>query len=265
MKQLLSFSLLLYFFVSHAIKAQDLQQPFRDCGLQGSFTLYDLKNNRWTYSDAADSKRASLPASTFKILNSLIALEEQTVANEHEVLRWDGQKHDIAAWNADTDMAQAFKNSTVWFYVRLAEKIGKDQYRAYLKRSGYGNGKLNKSLGADFWNYGDFAVSPKEQIEFLRKFHAEQLPFSKENIRKVKKMMVEEQIPEYTLRAKTGWTIYGGTDSGWWVGYVETKDNVYFFATRVHKERSTQNENFASYRKTITRNLLQQLGVLPLL
>ncbi|WP_207432778.1 class D beta-lactamase [Sabulibacter ruber] len=256
---LLALALLLPFLAP----AQDLQKPFKECGLEGSTTVYDTRQNRWTFTNQQDTQRATLPASTFKILNSLILLEEKAVRDEHEVLKWDGQQRSISAWNADTDMKNAFANSTVWFYVRLAEQIGKDKYRAYLKRCGYGNGKLTNGQGADFWNYGDFAISPKEQIEFLRKFYREQLPFSKESIRKVKQMMVAEQTPAYTLRGKTGWTSYGGIDNGWWVGYLETKDNVYFFATRVHKDKNTANDNFASCRKTITKQILQQLGILP--
>ncbi|RNI26010.1 class D beta-lactamase [Rufibacter latericius] len=242
---------------------QSLQKPFEECGLEGSITVYDLRKNQWTYSDPADARRASLPASTFKILNSLILLEEKTVKDEYEVLKWDGQQRSVAAWNADTDMKSAFANSTVWFYVWLAERLGKDKYQRWLKRCGYGNGQFINAQGADFWNYGDFAISPKSQIEFLRKFHAEKLPFSKETLRKVKQMMVVEQTPAYTLRAKTGWTNYAGTDSGWWVGYVETKENVYFFATRLHKDVATPNEHFANCRKTITRRILQQLNILP--
>ncbi|WP_245964456.1 penicillin-binding transpeptidase domain-containing protein [Rufibacter immobilis] len=254
---------LLALFLPFLSPAQDLQKPFRECGIQGSTTVYDLRKNQWTYTHAQDAERASLPASTFKILNSLILLEEKAVRDEHEVLPWDGQTRDVPAWNADTDMKNAFANSTVWFYVRLAQKISKAKYRSYLKRCGYGNGKIRNGQGADFWNYGDFAISPKDQIEFLRKFHEEKLPFRKENIQKVKQMMVAQQTSDYTLRGKTGLTSYGGTSSGWWVGYVETKGNVYFFATRLHKDQATKNENFAACRKTITQQILQQLAILP--
>ncbi len=75
--------------------------------------------------------------------------------------------------------------------------------------------------------------------------------------------MVVEQTPAYTLRAKTGWTKYNNVDSGWWVGYVETRGNVFFFATRLHKPHSTVHRHFSDCRKTITRKVLHQLGVLP--
>ncbi|MBA9076758.1 class D beta-lactamase [Rufibacter quisquiliarum] len=254
---------LLLFVSSCLCRAQDLQQPFKDCQLEGSITVYDYHQKRWLYSDSADAHRASLPASTFKIPHSLIALETGAVKDEHEVFPWDGTPREVAAWNGDTDMKNAFANSTVWFYVRLAERLGNSTYRRYFKRMNYGNGKMAKAQGADFWNYGDFAVSPREQILFLQKLHEGKLPFKQQNLQKVKQFMVVEQTPAYTLRAKTGWTKYNNVDSGWWVGYVETRGNVFFFATRLHKPRSTVHPHFSDCRKTITRKVLHQLGVLP--
>nr|WP_241498972.1 penicillin-binding transpeptidase domain-containing protein [Rufibacter ruber] len=138
----------LLLFVSTCLcRAQDLQQPFKDCQLEGSITVYDYHQKRWIYSDSADAHRASLPASTFKIPHSLIALETGAVKDEHEVFPWDGTPRKVAAWNGDTDMKNAFANSTVWFYVRLAERLGNSTYRRYFKRMNYGNGKMAKAQG----------------------------------------------------------------------------------------------------------------------
>ena len=246
-----------------ALGQPDLQKHFDNCQLDGSTTIYDYKNRKWIFTDEADARRETLPASTFKIINSLIALETGAVKNEHEVLPWDGVEREIPAWNADTDMQQAFKNSTVWFYVALAEKTGKDTYKKYLRKSNYGNGNIYTGEGADFWNYGNFGVTPVNQIEFLKKFYEEKLPYAKRSFDIVKRIMVEEQGKDYVLRAKTGWTRYSGTDVGWWVGYLEMPDNVYFFATRLTKDRETENPNFSNCRREITRNILHDLGILP--
>jgi beta-lactamase class D len=74
--------------------------------------------------------------------------------------------------------------------------------------------------------------------------------------------MMEEQTEDYTLSAKTGWTREGGKDTGWWVGYVERKGNVYFFATRLIKDRNTYNPDFAKCRKEITKTILKQFNIL---
>lgn len=259
-------SLLVLFviFVSEAFApAQvDLQKPFQDCNLQGSITIYDYKNRKWIFSDEKDAERATLPASTFKIINSLIALETGAVKDEKEVLKWDGVKRQVESWNADTDMENAFRNSTVWFYVQMAKRVGKDKYRKYLQESHYGNGKIDSGQDDDFWNYGDFGVTPKNQIELLKNLYEEKLPFSKRSFEIVKRISIEEKTADYVLRAKTGWTYFGGNDTGWWVGYVERKDNTYFFATRVIKKRETQNPNFSSCRKEITRKILKELKII---
>ena len=261
-KFIFCFSLLLLISVK-AFGQVDFQKPFQNCGLQGSITVYDYKNKKWTFSDKADAKRETLPASTFKIINSLIALDSGAVKDEHEVLKWDGTKRSVEAWNADTDMENAFKNSTVWFYVEMAKRVGHDKYKGFLKKSRYGNGKIdNGAENGDFWNVGDFGVTPENQIKFLKAFYDEKLPFSKRSFEIVKRIMINETTDDYTLRAKTGWTTFGGTDTGWFVGYVTRKDNTYFFATRIHKKRETDNPRFSECRKEITRKVLQQMNII---
>lgn len=245
-----------------ALCQPDLQQPFEDCGIPGSITIYDLKNDRWIFSDQADARRETLPASTFKIINSLIALETGAVKDERVVLKWDGVKRFVPAWNADTDMKNAFQNSTVWFYVEMARRIGLQTYAKYLSACRYGNGNIRTGKNDDFWNYGEFGITPENQITFLKDLYEENLPFSASTYRKVKRIMIAEETPEYVLRAKTGWTWYGGKDTGWYVGYVEKKDNVWFFATRIRKDRKDVNENFSSCRIEITRKVLKELGAL---
>jgi beta-lactamase class D len=243
---------------------KDLRKHFADCRLQGSFTLLDHKNNKWTYSDEKEADIATVPASTFKIINSLIALEEGVIKDENEVLRWDGIKRDISPWNADTDMKNAYKNSTVWFYQELARRIGKEKYAAYLKKCNYGNQQLTSAIDR-FWLDGSLKISPRNQIEFLKNLYAEKLPFSKRSYEIVKRIMIQEapEAANYVLRAKTGWGKVEAYDIGWWVGYVEKKDNVYFFATRVQKPIEVTNENFMECRKEITRKVLAELNILP--
>jgi beta-lactamase class D len=253
---------LCYFIQAHA--QTDLQKHFKNCNLEGSITIYDLQNNKWTYSDEEDAARATVPASTFKIINSLIALEEGVIKDENEVMKWDGVQRDISPWNADTDMKNAYKNSTVWFYQELARRIGKEKYASYLKKCSYGNQKLTSAIDR-FWLDGSLAISPKNQVEFLKSFYEEKLPFSKRSYEVVKRIMLQE-VPEnatYELRAKTGWGKVEAQDIGWWVGYVEKKNNVYFFATRVQKPIEVTNENFMDCRKEITKKVLTDLQILP--
>ncbi|TLV00910.1 class D beta-lactamase [Dyadobacter luticola] len=246
--------------------AQDLVTPFKDCNLTGSITIYDYKNKKWIVSDNADSRRETQPASTFKIINLLIALETGTIADENAIVKWPGST-DTTLYGyrpeiyKDISVKEAFEVSAGWAFVELAKKIGRDKYAHYLKLAGYGNGNLSEK-GADFWNFGPFGVSPRNQVEFLIKVFEGKTPFSKRNVDILKRVMINEQTADYTLRAKTGWTRVDGNDIGWWVGYVERKENTYFFATRVTKKRSIVNADFGNCRKTITINILRQLGAM---
>lgn len=240
----------------------DFQKNFDDLGLKGSTTIYEYKNKKWIFTNKQDAEIATLPASTFKILNSLVALEDKAVQDENELLKWDGEPKThlgsvVGAWNKDTDLKNAFKNSTIWFYEEIAKRIGRKRYQKILNKCGYGNGNLNEQ-GTDFWNYGEFAVSPVNQIEFLVHLYENKLPFSRSTIDKVKEIMISEQTEMYTYRDKTGWTRKDGIDIGWWVGYVETKDNVYFFSTRLLKDEKDSNPNFSKARKEITKLILNE-------
>ncbi|KQS34292.1 penicillin-binding transpeptidase domain-containing protein [Dyadobacter sp. Leaf189] len=251
------------FSFSSAFAQVDLTTPFKSCNLEGSITIYD-KTGKWLTSDEEDSRRETQPASTFKIINLLIALETGVIKDENEIVKWPGST-DTTLYGYrpeiyhDISVKEAFEVSAGWAFIELAKKIGWKQYLHYLKAAKYGNNNLSEK-GDDFWNFGAFGVSPRNQVTFLAAVYAGKVPFSKRNIDILKKVMVNEQTADYTLRAKTGWTRVDGNDIGWWVGYVERKDNTYFFATRVTKKRSTPNPEFGNCRKTITREVLRQLG-----
>lgn len=245
-----------------AYAQRETARLFEDCGVNGSTTVYDYQNRTWFYTDSADAVVETLPASTFKIVNSLIALETGAVEDEEQVIPHDGTEHKLFGkpydkWNQDMDMRTAFAYSAIWFYEELAARVGRSKYQDILEEIGYGNGDLSE-VQNDFWNQGNFAVSPKNQIEFLVKLFEKNLPFSSQNIRVVKNMMVSDMDDESVWRGKTGWAQKDGKDIGWWVGYVTTNGYVYFFATRIVKDTATENNHFADCRKSITRKILKE-------
>ena len=256
--------LFLILVCNHSLFAHTkIDSIFKKYGYDGSVTLLDYRNNKWLYTDSIDANRTTLPASTFKIINSLIAIEEKAIKDENEVLKWDGIKRSIFGkempqWNKNTDLKTAYKNSTIWFYVRMAERIGRNKYFEYLKKCEYGNLNFSEK-GTDFWNYGDYGISPKNQIEFLVQLYENKLPFSQQTINTVKEIMISENKDGFIFRDKTGWTTKDGIDIGWWVGYVETPDNIFFFATRIKKGVKEINPDFSKARKEITKTILKDL------
>lgn len=245
----------------------DFKKYFDACQADGSITIFDKNNQKWIVSDTTSINQETLPASTFKIINLLIALETKTIKDENEVVKWVGKTDTIKYGYRpeiyhDMTVKEAFEVSAGWVYVELAKKIGKKQYHHFLKKSNYGNLNLTQS-DADFWNFGSFGISPKNQVEFMRKVYDEkQLPFSKRNLEILKNVMITEQGKDYTIRAKTGWTRENGINTGWWVGYLEKQNNVYFFATRLLQDRKNNQPNFGSCRKEITKSIMRELGFL---
>jgi beta-lactamase class D len=261
-----SIALLLLFAAIRVVGQTNLDKPFQDCKVQGSITIYDYQARKWIMSNREDSHLGTLPASTFKVINTLIALETGVVADEQEIIKWPG-KTDTVKYGYrpdiyhDMSLKEAFKLSAGWVYVELAKRIGKDRYQQFLSKSNYGNADISIN-DPDFWNFGKLAISPANQIQILIGVYQESLPFSKKSFQILKEVMKEEQTEHYTLRGKTGWTRDGGKDTGWWIGYVERKDNVFFFATRLIKDRNSNNADFAKCRKEITKTVLKQLHMM---
>jgi len=237
---------------------KELKKFFDEAGLRGGFYLYDLKKNKYTIYDRKRMDQQFVPASTSKIIHSLIFLDSGAIADENETLKWDGTRRSVEAWNQDQNLRSALKVSAVWFYVEVSKRLGQEKMQKYYDAVGYGNRSTN-GFGVDYWNKGDLRVTPREQIEFLVKFHQNRLPFSPQVIEVVKDIMTEEKTDQYTLRAKTGWSSAYSPQVGWWVGYVERANGeVYFFAT----ELDIKKDEDAPQRKEITRNILKELKVI---
>ena len=183
----------------------------------------------------------------------MIALEEGVIKDQFEIIKWDGVDRKYAAWNADQTLASAFARSCVWCYQRFANEIGDLRYKQYLDAFDYANKKTGMDV-ATFWLEGDLRVSPSDQINFLRKVYFEQLPIKHSNIKILKEIMLVEQTPAYKLRAKTGWK----GQNGWYVGYVEVGDEVWFFANYlVIKDQSD-----LALRKKIAIDALKLKGII---
>jgi D-alanyl-D-alanine dipeptidase len=237
---------------------KSLKKFFDEAGLTGGIYLYDLAKNEFTIYDRQRFETGFVPASTSKIIHSLIFLDSGALKDETEVLKWDGVKRPIEAWNQDHNLRSALKVSAVWFYIETSKRITRNTMQHYYDAANYGNASTN-GYGVDYWNKGDLRVTPHQQIDFLVRFYNYQLPFSTRSIDTVKDIMTEEKTDKYTLRAKTGWSSAYTPQVGWWVGYVERSSNsTYFFATEID---ITKDED-AAKRKEITRNILKHLKII---
>lgn len=225
------FSVVLILLLSSFSKAEDKQiaELFLQQKIEGTLVLSSLKSKQVFIHNDLRAKHRFIPASTFKIPNTLIALEEKAASGKTELFRWNGTDYGIPDWNRDQTLESAFKVSCVWCFQELARRVGPTKYQSYLRKIDYG--KLGSSFETTmFWLDGSLTISALEQIKFLKKVYERLFPFSKASYDTLQEIMVVERNPSFTLRAKTGWATPSKKSIGWYVGYVETPDEVWFFA-----------------------------------
>jgi beta-lactamase class D len=247
---------------AHHIIRDDLGHLFTERHLQGSFVGYDAQQDQWLFIDSAQCDVATLPASTFKILGTLIGLDSGVVPDSNHVIKWDGTDHGRAAANRDISLTQAYNVSAYWYYREVVRRIGPVGFKQWLDTVHYGN--ADTSGGYDqCWVRGGLRITPRQQIDLLRRLQAEALPFSARTFTLTKAIMVREDTLGHVLRAKTGWADGDNGSIGWYVGWVEAKDRApYFFATRISTS-DTAHATFGNDRIAITKQVLLEAGVWP--
>lgn len=240
----------------------DFSRHFLDLGVEGSILIHDFSKNRVFQHNPARNETAFPAASTFKILNSLISLETKVIPDEIAVLTWDGIQRDLPAWNRDLNMREAFKLSAVWFYQVLARRVGYERMKQWVTQVKYGNQNIGQKDDIDkFWLNGLLKVTPQQQIQFLHRLYNKDLPFSERTLSTVKDIMISERTPDYTIRGKTGWYGFGSKtipNIGWYIGYLEKGDNIYFFAINI----DIRNEKDPAARIELMRRCFKDIAVL---
>lgn len=236
----------------------DWAARFREAGVEGTLVVRELRSGRWLASDTLRARRRMLPASTFKIPNSLVALETGVLADEEQELPWDGVTRDIPEWNRTHTLRSALRVSCVPVYQDFARRIGAERMAAFLDTLDYGNADISGGIDL-FWLEGGLAISAVEQVEFLSQLARLELPFSERSQRIVREALVVEAAPDWVLRAKTGWAARSEPMHGWWVGWVEREDALWVFALNV----DIRDEEDLPLRQGLARLGLEELGALP--
>ena len=226
---------------------KDLKNIFDKSKINGTLVISSLNSEKnYIYNNSRALTRF-IPASTFKIPNTLISLEEGVIKDENEIIKWDGKIRSYDIWNKDQTLQSAISFSCVWCYQKFAKEIGNDKYLDYLKKIHYGNEKTGLDIST-FWLEGDIKISAFEQIDFLKRLYKNDLPFNQKNIDITKKILTVENTNNYVMKAKSGWS----GKIGWYIGYVETKNDIWFFALNgdISKEE-------LKYRKQIVMESLK--------
>ena len=238
-----------------------LKGIFDKYGMTGTMLILDPQSGRKFGYNPARWDSGYLPASTFKIPNTLIGLETGVIKPDH-VFKWKGEVRRLPQWEQDLSLRDAFRVSCVPCYQELARKIGPLRMRSSLEKINYPGMDVRPDNIDLFWLEGNSRITPRQQVDFLRRLFEEKLPLKKSVMQAVKEIMVNETTPEYTLSGKTGWAVRNGNNWGWFVGWVETKGKVYYISTLVEPISLEKVADFSMARKTVTMEVLKYLGII---
>jgi len=245
-----------------------LKKYFDENKVTGTFGMFDNGQGQFTVYNLSRYKDSTyLPASTFKIINSLIGIQTGRINNERMIIPWDSivrkfPNGDTAkAWNKDLTMEEAFKVSAVPYYQEIARRIGKDTMQRWLDTLGFGSRykKFEITNNIDtFWLDNTLKVTPDEELGLAKKLYFNQLPFQGRPQDIVKKIMMQENNSNYKLSYKTGWGFTENGDAlGWVVGWIEENQHPFFFVLNIEGPHNT---DVLTVRKNILDGILKQLG-----
>ncbi|GJM38682.1 MAG: oxacillin-hydrolyzing class D beta-lactamase OXA-50 [Acidimicrobiales bacterium] len=238
-------------------------QEFEAHGVVGTFALHRLGDDHVTVHAPDRAATPMIPASTFKILNSAIALETGVIAGVDTVIRWDGVDRAFAAWNRDQTLRSAIEVSAVWAYQELARGIGPDRMAEHVAAVGYGNADIGGPID-EFWLQGDLRISAVEQTSFLADLMTDRLPFAVETQAAVREILIRDRGTGWTFGHKTGTALAAEPTLGWLVGFTEYADDTWVFALNIDVgDAADENHLDPVGRQRLAATLLVQAGALP--
>ena len=237
-----------------------LAKHFADDGTQGTFVGYKVEDYLIIASDKTRSGEAKLPASTFKIPNSLIALETGVVEDpDKDVFKWDGVKRPIEAWNKDHTMRSAIAASAVPVYQEIARRIGHERMQKYVDLFEYGNRDIGGGID-QFWLTGNLRIDPVQQVDFVDRLRRGVLPISQRSQELVRDILPVTKVGDAVIRAKSGLlgAERGEPSLGWMVGWAEKGDAHTVFALNM----DCNEQRHIADRMTLTQACLREIGAI---
>ena len=224
---------------------------------EGSFVLYDLENDAWSIHDMEHATLRVAPNSTYKIYDALFGLEEGVITPENSFIAWNGETYPFEAWNADQTLQSAMNSSVNWYFESVDEQLGAANISNYIEEIGYGNENISGDFST-YWMESSLKISPIEQVELLTRLQNNSLGFAPENINAVKDAICLCASDAGTFYGKTGTGRVDGQDvNGWFIGYIETVDNTYFFATNIGADSDATGGNATE----ITMSILSDMNI----
>jgi beta-lactamase class D len=236
---------------------------FSQAGVEGAFVVMRERDQVITVVNPEIAQRGFLPASTFKIANTLIGLETGVIPDEQFSLRWDGiHREGPKEWDRDHVLQSALMFSVVWFYQEIARRIGAERMQAELNAFNYGNHNIEGGIDS-FWLTGGLRISPREQVDFLHRLHVGSLPVAPEHVALVERLTVLDARVGTVLRGKTGLTLQDGVRVAWLVGSVTDARGEFYEYAMLILAKPENDAQTLPLRRSLTRKLLVRSGILP--
>ena len=225
------------------------QQPPAPPPTGSCFLLLDTGNGELTRRPDEVCTAPLPPASTFKIPHAIAALDGGVIKDASETIVYDGSPREFEVWRRDHTLASAMRYSVLWYFQKIAERLGMEREEYYLRRLRYGNADPSSGL-TTFWLGGSLRISPIEQMTFLRRLYYDELPVAERSTRIVREILVQPAgavvnaagehpfdapWPEgTTVSAKTGSTSFDRRRAvRWIVGRVERQRHAWLFVSCV--------------------------------
>ncbi len=239
------------------LTVDDWAAAFDQGQVAGTFVLHQLGTGVVLVHDEVRAEPPYIPASTFKILNSLIALETGVVSSVDEQVPWDGVARSDG-WDRDHSLRSGIEVSAVWMYQEVARRVGEEDMASLVAATEYGNADIGGALDR-FWLDGELRVSAVEQLDLLVKLMDNDLPFEVEHQQAVRDILVRASGDGWTWGHKTGLALANEPGLGWLVGYTEYEGSTWIFAMNVDLGETDD----PSIRTTISCAVLASTGALP--
>ena len=212
-------------------------------GLTGAAVIYDHAENRYAVYNGELAGTRRSPCSTFKIISSLIGLEQGIILPDDSVRTWSGEMFWNEDWNRDIGFEDAFRTSCVWYFREVIDEIGRETMQKELEKLAYGNCDISDWKGEQntnnsnraltgFWIESSLKISPKEQTEVMERIFGENSTYSEETIEILKEVMrlPEEYGTDIPVYGKTGMGKTDGiTVDAWFTGFAETSEEPVYF------------------------------------
>ncbi|SDF29201.1 class D beta-lactamase [Chitinophaga filiformis] len=234
----------------------DWEKYFTEYKVEGCFMLFNNSQGTFKVYNIDRAKERFVPASTFKIFNSLVGLETGVLKDTATVIPWDGIVRSVPEWNQSLSMKQAFQLSAVPYYQEVARRIGKPVMQHWLDTVKYGNMKISRI--DTFWLDNSLQISPDEELGFVKKLYFDQLPFHKLTMQWVRAIMLMEKTDKYELRYKTGMATVGPKTIAWITGWIEENGHPTFFVLNFDTENKSL--DIRNVRMNLLKNLLKDAG-----